>query len=54
MRTSTSELNYYNKEIQLTYFVQKMLLSWVWMMTMDQMILILILLMMNQLSSIGP
>jgi hypothetical protein len=54
MRISTSELNNYYKEIHLTYFVQKMLLSWVWMMMTDQMILVLILLMMNQLSSIGP
>jgi hypothetical protein len=60
MRTSriavTSGLNYYDNEIRLTYFVQKMLLSWMWMMTTDQMILILILtlLLMNRFSSIGP
>jgi hypothetical protein len=52
----TSGLNYYDNEIRLTYFVQKMLLSWMWMMTTDQMILILILtlLLMNRFSSIGP
>ena len=49
----TSELKYYNnKEICITYFVQKMLLSWVWMMRTDRMILIL--LMMSRLPAIGP